>query len=66
MASILAAEGLTEISAHRPPQSPGVNFPEKDSWDFRCGTVEMIQTSILEDAGLTPGLTQWVGDPVLP
>ena len=30
------------------------------------GTVEMIQTSILEDAGLTPGLTQWVGDPVLP
>ena len=27
-----------------------------------CGSVETNQTSILEGAGLTPGLTQWVGD----
>ena len=27
-----------------------------------CGTVEMNLTSILKDAGLIPGLTQWAGD----
>ena len=35
-------------------------------WSSHCGSVEMNPTSIREDAGLTPGLTQWVKDPVLP
>ena len=31
-----------------------------------CGAAEMNLTSIHEDAGLTPGLDQWIRDLVLP
>ena len=35
-------------------------------WSFQSGLVAMNRTSIPEDAGSIPGLTQWVKDLALP
>ena len=35
-------------------------------WSSHGGSVETNLMSIHKDAGLLPGLTQWVKDPVLP
>ena len=42
-------------------QSKNFHFGE-----FHCGSVEVNPTSIHEDAGSIPGLTQWVRNPALP
>ena len=35
-------------------------------WSPYCGAVETNMTSTHEDAGLIPGLAQWLKDPALP
>ena len=44
----------------------GNDITEKGLGTFHHGSVIMNPTSIHEDTGLIPGLTQWVRDPVLP
>ena len=43
----------------------GESIKSLDLGSCCCGTMEMNPTSIHEDAGLNPGLTEWVGDPEL-
>ena len=37
---------------------------KKESWEFSCGSVVTNPTSVSEDVGSIPVLTQWVKDPV--
>ena len=44
-----------------------VEFPQKTTYrNSDCGSVVTNPTSIHEDEGSIPGLTQWVKDPPLP
>ena len=45
---------------------PKLQIKKPEFWSFWCGSAEMKLTSVHEDAGLIPGLTQWVKDPALP
>ena len=43
-----------------------IPFKTSYLWSFCCGSAVTNQTSIHEDAGSIPGLSQWVEDPALP
>ena len=43
-----------------------LHFKSVYYWSSHHGSAEMNSASIHEDAGLIPGLAQWVKDPVLP
>ena len=44
----------------------GLSFKMTSSGSSCCGSVVMNPTSIHEDMGLIPGLTQWIKDLALP
>ena len=46
-------------------QEVACSFQKVPHRGSHCGSVETNLTSLCEDAGLIPGLTQWIKDPAL-
>ena len=76
--NIVAVERINEYihvenEVRRSQESPGTREKEKllcqestFTWSSHCGSAEMKPTSTHEDAGLIPGLDQWVKVLALP
>ena len=64
-----SVSGLSVDHSLRMPLTPSMgskNSLSESFWSSHCGAVETNLTSVHEDVGVIPGLTQWVRDPVLP
>jgi len=60
------AQPLGKMRLRGPSESLGMKPVLKDVGSSRRGTAETNPTRNHEVLGLTPGLAQWVKDPVLP
>ena len=54
--------GMTQRLEVRKPPGKADSFKEGGGWSSWCGSAVTNLTSIHEDEGLIPGLTQWVKD----